>query len=261
MKVTAKHIDLVYQLTKREVVGRYKGSMLGIFWSFINPLLMLCVYTMFFSVILKIRWGMNDESRSDFAILLFVGLIMYGFIAECINRAPGLVTANVNYVKKVVFPIGILPVVSCGSALFHWMISMLVLLLALEVLGRGVPGTAFWIIPIMLPLVLYGLGVGWILASIGVFVRDVNQIVGVFSQVLMFLSPVFFSVSKIPAAYRGLLEANPLTVIIEQAREVLVFGGQPSWISLGFQVFVASIVCLVGYGWFSVSKRGFADVL
>lgn len=255
------HFGLIYQLTKREVVGRYKGSMLGILWSFINPLLMLLVYTMFFSVILKIRWGIENESKADFAILLFVGLVMYGFIAECINRAPGLITGNVNYVKKVVFPIEILPVVSCGSALFHWAISMIVLMAALVVLGNGVPLTAIWIIPIMVPLVLYGLGLGWILAAIGVFVRDVNQVVGVFSQVLLFLSPVFFSVSKIPEAYRHLFQINPLTDIIEQARTVLVFGRTPDWTGLVLQMLLALLVCAVGYAWFRLSRRGFADVL
>ncbi|MGB6144102.1 MAG: ABC transporter permease, partial [Rhodanobacter sp.] len=154
----SNHLGLIYQLTKREVIGRYKGSMLGILWSFINPLLMLLVYTMFFSVILQIKWGLPKESKSDFAILLFVGLVMYGFIAECINRAPGLVTGNVNYVKKVVFPLGVLPVVSCASALFHWAISMVVLLLALVILGEGIPPTAILILPVMFPLMLYGLG-------------------------------------------------------------------------------------------------------
>lgn len=261
MKAAASYFDLIYQLTKREVLGRYKGSMLGILWSFINPLLMLIVYTVFFSVILKIRWGIDNESRSDFAILLFVGLVMYGFIAECINRAPGLITGNVNYVKKVVFPLGILPIVSCGSALFHWMISMFVLLLAMSLLGHSVPVTFVWIIPVMIPLVLYGLAVGWILASIGVFLRDVGQIVGVLSQILMFMSPVFFPISKIPEAYRGLLQVNPLTSLIEQARAVLVFGGQPDWAALSIQVLIALAACIIGYGWFNISKRGFADVL
>lgn len=260
-RVVANHCGLVYQLTKREVIGRYKGSMLGILWSFINPLLMLFVYTMFFSVILKIKWGLAKETKSDFAILLFAGLVMYGFIAECINRAPGLVTGNANYVKKVVFPLGVLPVVSCASALFHWAISMIVLLLALVVLGDGVPSTAVLIVPVMFPLVLYGLGISWILASVGVFLRDVNQIVGVFTQLLMFLSPIFFPASRIPEKYQGLFHANPLTGIIEQARSVLVFGMQPNWNALLVQVSVALAICIVGYGWFAITKRGFADVL
>lgn len=261
MNTAANQLELIYQLTKREVSGRYKGSMLGIFWSFVNPLLMLTVYTVFFSMILKIRWGNNGESQADFAVLLFVGLIMYGFIAECINRAPGLVTGNVNYVKKVVFPIAVLPVVSCGSALFHWLISMLVLMLALLVTGHGIASTSLLIFPVMVPLVLYGLGIGWFLASVGVFLRDLNQIVGVITQVLMFMSPVFFSVEKIPQSYRGLFRANPLTIIIEQARAVLVFGQSLDWPAVASQVGFASLICGAGYAWFRFTRRGFADVL
>ncbi len=261
MKITVNYFDLLYQLTRREVSGRYKGSFLGIFWSFVNPLLMLVVYTIFFSMIMKIRWGEGDENRMDFAILLFVGLVLYGFVAECINRAPGLITANVNYVKKVVFPIEILPVVSCGSAFFHWLISMLVLMLALIISGHGVPLTAILIFPVMLPLVVYALGIGWVLASIGVFMRDLNQVVGVFTQVLMFMSPVFYPASKIPEGYRGVFFANPLTVLIEQARAVLVFGNQPAWTELVAQLAIASIVAGAGFWLFQITKRGFADVL
>jgi lipopolysaccharide transport system permease protein len=257
----ANDFGLIYQLTKREVAGRYKGSMLGIVWSLINPLLMLVVYTVFFSGILNVRWGLHNESKSDFAILLFAGLVMYNFIAECINRAPGLVTGNVNYVKKVVFPLGILPVVSCGSALFHWAIGIVVLLLALLVTGNGIPATAVFIILVMIPLALYGLGVGWMLSAAGVFVRDISQVVGVFTQVLMFLSPVFFPASRIPEKYRWVFYANPLTDIIEQARGVLVFGDAPDWGKLALQCLVALLVCAIGYSWFCKTRRGFADVL
>lgn len=261
MKTAANYFGLIYQLTKREVTGRYKGSVLGILWSFVNPLLMLTVYTVFFSVILKVRWGSDGESQSDFALLLFVGLVMYGFIAECITRAPGLITGNVNYVKKVVFPIEVLPIVSCSSALFHWLIGMIVLLLALIVTGHGIPWTSLLIVPVMVPLVFYGLGVGWILASIGVFLRDLNQVVGVIAQVLMFMSPVFFSAARIPESYRGFFLANPLTTIIEQARAVLIFGRPLDWGAIAFQLMIGFAICIAGYAWFRFTRRGFADVL
>lgn len=253
--------SLIYQLTKREVNGRYKGSVLGIFWSFVNPLLMLAVYTLFFSVILKIRWGDEPQRQADFAVLLFVGLILHGFIAECINRAPGLITGNVNYVKKVVFPIGILPVVACGSALFHWLISLSVLTIALLVLGNGLTWSFLLIFVVMLPLVLYALGISWVLSSIGVYLRDVNQVVGVFSQILLFMSPVFFPVTKIPETVRPLFLANPLTTIIEQARAVLIYGKSLDWSAWGAQMAVSVVVALLGLAWFRATKRGFADVL
>ncbi len=252
---------LIYQLSRREVSGRYKGSMLGIFWSFVNPLLMLSVYTLFFSVILKVRWGTQPQSKSEFAVLLFVGLIMHGFIAECINRAPGLITGNVNYVKKVVFPVAILPVVAAGSALFHWAISLSVLLLALIVLGHDVPPAFPLIVVVMVPLVLYALGISWMLASLGVYLRDVSQVVGVFTQVLLFISPVFFPITNIPEEYRPLFLANPLTTIIEQAREVVIFGNPPDLQAIGLQMLIGATVCLLGYLFFRRTRRGFADVL
>ncbi|MFF2047324.1 ABC transporter permease [Stenotrophomonas sp. HMSC10F06] len=252
---------LIFQLTRREVSGRYKGSVLGLFWSFVNPLLMLSVYTLFFSVILKVRWGDEPQRQSDFAILLFVGLILHGFIAECINRAPGLITGNVNYVKKVVFPIGILPVVSCASALFHWFISLTVLALALLFVGTGIPATFPLILVVMVPLILYALGISWMLASVGVYLRDVSQVVGVLSQILLFMSPVFFPVTKIPEYIRPVFLANPLTTIIEQARAVAVFGQLPDWWQLAGQTAIATTVCVLGLIWFRRTKCGFADVL
>lgn len=253
--------ELVFQLARREVSARYKGSVLGIFWSFVNPLLMLCVYTLFFSVILKVRWGDAQQSRSEFAMLLFVGLMMHGFIAECINRAPGLVVGNVNYVKKVVFPIGILPVVSICSALFHWAISMVVLALALFVLGYGLPPTFPLIFLVMLPLILYALGLSWILSVLGVFLRDINQVVGVFSQILLFLSPVFFPISNIPLEYRGIFMANPLTTLIDQGRSVVITGQFPDWGVWSVQLLVSLAFCFLGFAFFRRAKGGFADVL
>lgn len=258
----ANVVSLVYQLTKREVSGRYKGSVLGIFWSFVNPLLMLAVYTLFFSVIMKIRWDDGgSHRRADFAVLLFVGLILHGFIAECINRAPGLIVGNVNYVKKVVFPIVILPVVACGSALFHWLISLGVLTVALLFVSDGLPWTFPLIFVVMLPLALYALGVSWVLSSIGVYLRDVSQVVGVFSQILLFMSPVFFPVTKIPETVRPLFLANPLTTIIEQARAVLIYGKMPDWSDWSVQMVVSLIVAVLGLIWFRATRRGFADVL
>lgn len=253
--------ELVFQLARREVSARYKGSVLGIFWSFVNPLLMLCVYTLFFSVILKVRWGDSPQSRSEFAMLLFVGLMMHGFLAECINRAPGLVTGNVNYVKKVVFPIGILPVVSICSALFHWAISMVVLALALLALGYGLPPTFPLIFVVMLPLILYALGLSWMLSVLGVFLRDINQVVGVFSQILLFLSPVFFPISNIPLEYRGVFMANPLTTLIEQGRSVVIAGQLPDWEAWSAQLLISLAFCFLGFSFFRRAKGGFADVL
>jgi len=162
-------------MTKREVVGRYKGSALGLAWSFFNPVFMLTVYTFVFSEVFKARWGVDgNESKTQFAVVLFVGMIVYGLFAEVLNRTPGLILSNVNYVKKVVFPLEILPVIALGVALFHSAISAGVLLAAFALFNGYLHWTAIFAPIVLLPLVILTLGLGWMLASLGVFLRDVG---------------------------------------------------------------------------------------
>ncbi len=191
--------QLVWQMTRREVVGRYRGSLIGLAWSFLNPLLMLVVYTFVFSVIFKARWGGDvNETKTDFAIILFAGMIVFGLFSEIINRAPGLIVSNVNFVKKVVFPLEILPWVTLGSVLFHSFVSLIVLLLVQLTLKFFLPWTVLLFPLVLLPLIFASMGAAWFLASIGVYVRDIGQVMGVFTTVLMFLSAVFYPVSSLP---------------------------------------------------------------
>lgn len=254
--------NLIVQMTKREVVGRYKGSVMGLAWSFFNPVFMLVVYTFVFSVVFKSRWGIDDEnSKTLFAVVLFVGMIVHGLFAEVVNRAPSLILSNVNYVKKVVFPLEILPVISMAAALFHSMVSLCVLLIAFVVFNGYLQWTAIFIPLILLPFVIFTLGLAWMLASIGVFLRDVGQVIGMVTTVMMFLAPVFYPVTAVPEQFRHWLLANPLTFIIEQAREVLIWGHLPNWIGLGIYTVAATVVAWVGYMLFQKTRKGFADVL
>jgi lipopolysaccharide transport system permease protein len=254
--------QLILQMTKREVIGRYRGSVLGLAWSFFNPLLMLSVYTFVFSVVFKARWAANGgEDKASFAIFLFVGMIVHGLFAECVNRAPGLILSNVNYVKKVVFPLEILPAVAMGSALFHAGISLVVLLAVRLVVNQQLAWTAVFAPLIFLPLCLVTMGVAWFLSAIGVYLRDVNQTIGIFTTVLLFLSPVFYPATALPAEYQIWLRLNPLTFIIEESRNVLVSARLPDWSSwIGF--FLVSMAgAWMGFWWFQKSRKGFADVL
>ena len=261
-KSLLQHRELILRMATREVVGRYKGSVMGLAWSFFNPILMLTVYSFVFSVVFKARWGLGDEeSKTHFAVVLFVGMIVHGLLAEVLNRAPGLIIGNVNYVKKVVFPLEILPVVSMGAALFHSLISLVVLLIALVILTGYLHWTAVFIPLVLLPLVILTLGLAWMLASLGVFIRDIGQTVGIITTVMLFMAPVFFPLSALPAKYHPLIMANPLTFIIEQAREVLIFGHLPNWSGLGIYMLIASAVAWAGFAWFQKTKKGFADVL
>ena len=254
--------QIIAQMTKRDVVGRYKGSAMGLLWSFLNPVFMLVVYTFVFSVVFKARWGVGEnESKSQFAIVLFVGMIVHGLFAEVLNRAPGLILGNVNFVKKVVFPLDILPVISMGAALFHSLISLLVLLVAFVLLNGYLHWTAIFIPLVLLPLVTLTLGLAWLLASLGVFLRDVRQTIGIVMTIMLFCSPVFYPITALPEEYRPWLIANPLTFIIEQARAVLIFGQIPNWAGLAIYSLASLLIAWIGYAWFQKTRKGFANVL
>jgi len=249
-------------MTWRDVIGRYKGSIMGLIWSFVNPLMMLAIYTFVFSVVFKARWGMDtSESKIDFGITLFVGLVMYGFFAECVNRAPGLITANVNYVKKVIFPLEILPWVASGVALFHALISLGVLLCTQLVFNHYIPLTAVFFPLVLLPLVLGTLGLTWFLAALGVYLRDIDQVIVVITTALLFVSAVFFPISALPEKYQIFLRINPLAILIEEGRKVLIFGQLPD-ITVWFVLLVlGALTAWGGFAWFQKARKGFADVI
>lgn len=252
---------LIFQLTKREVIGRYRGSIFGLAWSFFNPLLLLAVYTFVFSVVFKARWGGDASSKSEFAIILFVGILVHGIFSECINRAPGIILSNVSYVKRVVFPLETLPWVALGSALFHAFVTLAVLLIAELIIKHSLPWTVIYFPIIIAPLALFTMGLAWVLAALGVYVRDIGQITGIFTTILLFMSPVFYPVSALPENMRKWLYLNPLTFVIEQSRSVLVWGGAVDWNGL-VKYYVGSLIMLfIGYWSFQKMRRGFADVL
>lgn len=254
--------QLILALTKREVVGRYRGSVMGIAWSLFTPILMLMVYTFVFSVVFKARWGLaGEESKDSFAIMLFVGMLIHGLFAECLNRAPSLVLANPNYVKKVIFPLEVLPWVVLGSALFHGTISLLILLIAQLILTQQLVWTVLLFPCVLVPLVFASVGFAWFLAGLGVYVRDIGQVTGMVTTVLMFLSPVFYPISALPAKYQTWLQLNPLTFIIEEGRNTLIFGKVPDIGQWSIMLAVGLFIAWAGFVWFQNLRKGFADVL
>lgn len=255
------HRTLIYQLGKRDVVGRYRGSVAGLAWSFFNPLLMLGVYTFVFAVVFQARWQGTTGDKGSFAVILFIGVLVHGIFAECLNRAPGLILANANYVKRVMFPLEILPWVSMGSALFHALVSLLVLLIAQVYVLGGIPPTALLLPVVLAPLVLTTVGLTWIFSAFGVYLRDIGQTTVVITTVALFLSPVFYPVTALPEEYRFLFLLNPLTFIIEQAREVLIWGRLPDWRGLAVYAVASLAVSSAGFWMFQRMRRGFADVL
>jgi lipopolysaccharide transport system permease protein len=261
-KALWQHRQLIWQMILREVAGRYRGSVMGLTWSFFNPVFMLTVYTFVFSVVFKARWGIGgDESKTQFAVVLFVGMIVHGLFAEVLNRAPTLILANVNYVKKVVFPLEILPVVSMGAALFHAAVSLCVFLIAFGLFNGYLNWTAVFAPLIFAPFIVLTLGFAWMLASLGVFLRDVGQTISIITLVMMFLAPVFYPITALPEEFRPWIMVNPITFIIEQMREVLIWGRPPDWSGLGVYGLISIVIAWAGYAWFQKTRKGFADVL
>lgn len=253
--------QLISVMIVREISGRYRGSIMGLAWSFFNPVLMLAVYTFVFSEVFQSRWPGQDNGKGGFAILLFTGMIVHGLFAECANRSPSLIVSNGNYVKKVVFPLEVLTVVTVGAALFHSFISLMVLLAAQLILTQQLHWSAVFLPLVLLPLLIATLGFSWLLAALGVYLRDIGQVITVLTTVLLFLSPVLYPVAALPQAYQSWLKLNPLTYIIEESRNVLLFGQPPQWGSLGLAMLVALLIATAGFWFFQKTRKGFADVI
>lgn len=256
-----RNFALVLQMAKRDVVGRYRGSFIGLLWSFFNPLLMLVIYTFVFGVIFKSRWTGLPGGHVEFAVILFAGLNINALFAECLNHAPTLIIENTNFVKKVVFPLETLAWSMLGSALFHLTISTMVLLVISFWVNGSIPWTVV-LFPVVLACFLpFVAGSVWLLASLGVFLRDLKQAVGILTTALMFLAPIMYPRSLIPEQYRGWMDLNPLTTIVESSQDVLVWGRQPPWSHLGLYALISCAFAWLAFTWFERSRKGFADVL
>lgn len=256
-----QHRALIWQLSKREIVGRYKGSVGGILWSFINPLIMLTIYTFIFSVVFQARWGIESSNKIDFALILFAGLIPYQLFAECITKAPSIILNNVNYVKKIVFPLEILPWVQLIAGLFHMLISLVVLILFWGFFHHQFHWTVVLVPLVNLPLICFVLGLMWFLASIAVFFRDIIQTLSMITLAFLFLSPVFYPIAIIPEPYQSLIQLNPLSLILEQNRQVILWGILPNWSALLNNLGIALLFATGGFYWFQKTSSTFADVL
>lgn len=256
-----RHFALVVQMAKRDVAQRYRGSFMGLFWSFFNPLLMLAIYTFVFGVIFKASWDTQVTGHLAFAVILFAGLNINTMFTECANRASTLMVDNTNFVKKVVFPLETLSWSVLGAALFHLLISTIALLV-IELIAKGyIPWTVVFfpvVVAVFLPFVA---GTIWLLASFGVFLRDLKQAIMIITMALMFLAPIMYPMSMIPARYRILLYLNPLTVIAMASQNVLVLGRPPRWDHLGLYLIVSGLFAWAAFVWFQRTRKGFADVI
>ena len=256
---------LLWQMIRRDIAMRYRGSALGMGWALLQPLMMLLVYTYVFAFVFRARWPQAGDaeagSPTDFALILYAGLVIHSFIAEILSRAPHIIVIQPHLVKKVVFPLGILPVMMTLSALFQLFISLGLLLLGYMLLHGLPPLTVVALVPIIMISVILAIGVAFILAAFGVYLRDIAQMTGLLSMMLMFLSPIFYPASALPLEWQRYLYLNPLTTLIESTRGAILWGQWPDWQALGLVGLFGLVLCVLGVRIFTWLRRGFADIL
>lgn len=262
VRALASHGTLLRQFTLRDILARYRGSYLGVFWSLLRPLGLLTVYVVVFGFILQPQLGSGaGGSKLDFVLSLFCGLILFDFFAESVGRAPTLILSRPNFVTKVVFPLEILPLSAVAAALLQMVISFVPFFCGVLLVRGSVPATVALLPLVLVPLICLALGLSWLLSSLGVFVRDINAAVPLLLVVMMFASAIFYSLSSVPPQFRFFFDLNPLAALVDDARSVVLLGRAPAWGRFG-AVFAAGIVVAAsGYAFFMRTKRGFADVI
>ena len=256
-----QHRALLGQFILRNVELRHKGSHLGLIWSFLSPVLMLGLYVLVFGYIFQGSFGvLPGETRVDYALGIFLGLTIFHFVSEVMGVAPGIIVSNPNFVKKVVFPLEILPAATVGGAAFHMLISFALALLGIVISAPAFGPGIFWIPVIFLPLGLFALGLGWLLSAIGVFFRDINQLIQFLSMALMWASGIFYTAAKYPLAW-PYLRFNPLLLAVELTRDAVLWHRPINLTHLGYLYAFSVVLCYLGYATFRKLKPAFADVL
>lgn len=257
-----KHKTLIWQLLRRDIYSRYRGSVLGLLWSLGTPMIMLAIYTFVFQYIFKSRWSdAAGETTLNFAIVLFLGLSIHAIMAEILTKSPLLITSNQNFVKKIVFPLELLSWITLLGAIFTFLISFGLLLILILIELHRIPLTALLLPILLLPYLLLLLGISWLLAALGVYLRDIQQITGTLATLLLFLSPIFYSINILPKDMQGLIFINPLSFVVESARAVLIYGKLPDFFGLAIYSLISICVAFMGYSFFRKVRPGFADVL
>ena len=260
--IPIRNRSLLWQFARRDVLGRYRGSLLGLTWSFLTPLLMLGVYSFVFVGVFRQSWpGSAKGGGIEFALQVFAGLLVFNLFSEVAGKAPNLIVDQPNLVKKVIFPVEMLAWVTVLSGLFHLLISVATLLLVLFVARGGLPTSAVALPLVLLVFLPVLLGLGWFLSAMGVFVRDVGQVMTMVVSLTMFMSPVFYSVKALSPNIQFWMHFNPLTLIIEQVRAVLLLGQWPDWAALGLYGGLACVFAVLAGTFFQLTRKGFADVL
>lgn len=258
-----RHKGLFREMLQRNIRTRYHGSVLGFLWGFAHPLMMLAVYTFVFGLVFKARWGVEslDENRAAFPVIMFCGLAVFNLFSESINNCGALIIQHANFVKKVIFPLELLPLCTVATSFFFG-IAWFLLLLAGTCIFLQYPAWTVLFLPLTLfPLLLFTVGISFAVAAFGVYLRDVPQLVGIVTQILFFMTPIFYPVALVPENLRWLLQMNPLTPVVEETRKIFLYGQEPDYTTCMWLAFFSLAVFQLGFVSFSKMKKGFADVL
>ena len=262
INVLIQNWDLLVQLTKRNIAMRYRGSALGLFWSFAQPLMMLGVYSFVFGIVFKARWGEGIETGgAAFPVIMFCGMAVFNIFSESVNNCTSVIVGNPSYVKKVIFPLEILPLTVVAASFIFGLAWFFMLLLGVAFFMGHISWTMILFPITFIPLLLLTAGVSYFVASLGVYLRDIQQVVAIITQILFFMTPIFYPISIVPEKIRWVLEYNPLSSLVEQTRIIFLYGRQPDWLICSIIFLASYLVFLIGFAWFSKKKKGFADVI
>jgi len=260
LKTIIFHRRLLLALTRREILGQVKGSILGIYWSLLEPLMLLAIYTVVFHFVLKIRMGAEGGPYS-FSLYLFCGLLPFLAISRALNRSSTVIMENRNLIKKLIFPSEILPLNMVLSALVSQFFGFVILILGVVILNGRIGWTVLLLPLLLLPQILLTAGLAWLVASLGVFIRDTRQAVSLLMVAWMFLTPIFYDESYVARIFPAGLYLNPLADLLAGYRAILIRGQLPDWTRVGIVYLIGGVLCLFGLWWFSRSKKAFIDVI
>ncbi len=252
--------DLVLSFAKRELMSRYKGSVLGILWAVVTPVVTIAIFTFIFAGLFGARFG-PAGSHWDYALYVFCGLLPWTMFQESVQQSATTIVAHANLVKRVVFPLETLPAAQTLSALGTELFGIIALLIAAALIQRQLHPTILWLPVLLVPQLLAAFGAAWLVASLGVFLRDIAQGIALLLMAWMFLTPIIYPESIVPERYRPFIEANPFTALVRSYRRIFLEGAAPDWSGLAYFTVFALLLFVFGYWWFARSRKNFADVI
>lgn len=255
-----KRAELIFSLAKRDLLTRYKGSVLGLLWAILNPVVMIAIFTFIFAGVFGARFGPN-HTNLDYALYLFCGLVPWTMFQDTIQQSANTIVSRANLVKRVVFPLETLPVAQTFSALGNQLFATAALIVAAVLVRRQLPPTVLWFPVVLIPQLLLTVGGAWLIASLGVFLRDIAQGISLLLTAWMYLTPIIYPETMVPERFRRFIDLNPFTPLVRSYRRILLDGLPPDWSGLAYFTAIALVMFLFGYWWFARTRKNFADVI